>query len=325
MKKKPHIPQSLAGLLSLLLVVGLLLIGVFLINRWDPAHEHIMNKRARVREVRDSLEHAPFVRDSLHAVWAQQKEERAAKRAAWEARQAKWMAEKMLRDSLKIAEQHIEIRLHPFDPNKADSTELVHLGLRPWMARSVVHYREKGGRFRTKEKFRATYGMTDSLFATLEPYIEIVDTFAPAPFYVSRKRDTILCLNAADTASLQMIRGIGKFSAVQIVRYRERLGGFVSPEQLREVERLKDVDSLICHFTADTSLVRKLCINRLSEKVMTRHPYLSFEQAVAICNYRHRKGAIHDEETLLRLREKGEFLFSEDDLKRLRPYISFEE
>ena len=40
------------------------------------------------------------------------------------------------------------------------------------------------------------------------------------------KKDTILDLNHCDTAELQFIRGSGRYTASQIVQYRERLGGF---------------------------------------------------------------------------------------------------
>ena len=42
-------------------------------------------------------------------------------------------------------------------------------------------------------------------------------------------------LNGADTTTLQLLHGIGPVFARRIVRYRERLGGFTSTEQLLEV------------------------------------------------------------------------------------------
>ena len=119
--------------------------------------------------------------------------------------------------------QLTSIILQPFDPNTADSTTLVHLGLRPWMARSVMRYREKGGRFRQKEDFRNVYGMTDSLYAALEQYVQITtDTTLASANILTIKKDTILNLNTADTIELCYIRGIGTYTAKNIVRYRKR-------------------------------------------------------------------------------------------------------
>jgi competence protein ComEA len=42
-------------------------------------------------------------------------------------------------------------------------------------------------------------------------------------------------LNAADSAKLTTIDGIGGAFAKRIIYYRERLGGFIAKEQLKEV------------------------------------------------------------------------------------------
>ena len=39
----------------------------------------------------------------------------------------------------------------PFDPNTADSTQLLRLGLQPWQVRNIYKYRAAGGIYRTKE------------------------------------------------------------------------------------------------------------------------------------------------------------------------------
>ena len=44
------------------------------------------------------------------------------------------------------------------------------------------------------------------------------------------KKDTIIDLNHCDTTDLQFIRGIGRYSAVQIIRYRDQLGGYYTPK-----------------------------------------------------------------------------------------------
>ena len=45
---------------------------------------------------------------------------------------------------------------------------------------------------------------------------------------------------AADTTLLQRIPGIGRYRAAQICRYRERLGGYISTAQLREIGDLPE-------------------------------------------------------------------------------------
>jgi len=332
MKKLP-LSEQLVGLLLIALLIILSVVGFGVLNRRDGARQRKLDEREHSAYVRDSLAHAIAERDSMRAVWAQQRHERDSLRPIWEAERAqreanrlRWAAEKAEREAAREAERNIEIILQPFDPNTADSTTLVHLGLRPWMARSVVHYREKGGRYRQKTDFRKAYGMTDSLYLVLEPYITLPDSLPKQSLQYAQKKDTVLNLNTADTTELQLIRGIGRYTAKRIVDYRRKLGGYVSAEQLRELTpAINGLDSILPHLMADPKAITPLYINRLSTDALMRHAYVSFEQAKAIREYRSRKGAIRSEAVLLTLKEKNRSLFSEADIERLRPYINYDE
>ncbi len=234
----------------------------------------------------------------------------------------------------------VRIHLRAFDPNTADSVTLRELGLPHWMARSVLRYRAKGGKFRTPEAFRKVYGMNDTLFASLRPYIQIDTTrFARRDtirwakdttrfrndstrrrFASHEKRDTILELNSADTASLQFIRGIGRYTAIQIVRYRKELGGYASVDQLREIKNLPTAaDSILPYFTVCPDSIHPIRVNRASVEYLSRHPYLSFTQAKTIYELRRNEVRLT---SIDQIKETG--LFSEEDLSRLVPYLSFE-
>ncbi len=134
------------------------------------------------------------------------------------------------------------------------------------------------------------------------------------------KKDTVLDLNHCDTTELQLLRGIGHFTALQIVRYREQLGGFYSPLQLTD-EPFADyhLDTLLHHFTADTSVIQTINVNRCSTAALQRHPYLRFQQAKAIYTLRRQRIRLHSIDDLRSLPE-----LTEDDLHRLTPYLSFE-
>lgn len=258
--------------------------------------------------------------------------------------------EKASKDSL-----YSEPVLRPFDPNTADSLTLVGLGLKPWQVRNLLQYRRKGGRWQKPDDFARLYGLSDSAFQVLRPYIAI-DTM---PFYREReirrvlrdsarradslfrdslyrskdslrygqrveKKDTILDLNSADTLELQMIRGIGPFVARAIVRRRTELGGFYSPEQLRELAmedvRLRSLDTLTGSFIASPDSIHMLPVNHCSLRRLASHPYLNYTQAEAIYNLRHR---------CLRLKNIHEIrqlpCFSSEDIERLTPYLDFSE
>ncbi len=134
------------------------------------------------------------------------------------------------------------------------------------------------------------------------------------------KKDTILDLNHCDTTELQYIRGIGRYTAVQIVRYREQLGGYYSPEQLTDEPFAKlSLDTLLHHFTADSRDIQLLPVNSLTASELAQHPYLRFEQAKAIYTLRRKYVYLTSLDDLRTLHE-----LSEKDLQRIAPYLSFE-
>ena len=82
--------------------------------------------------------------------------------------------------SAYYATQEREVVLAPFDPNLADSTQLLALGLQPWQVRNIYRYRAKGGVFREPEDFARVYGLTVKQYRELEPYIRISPDYRPA-------------------------------------------------------------------------------------------------------------------------------------------------
>lgn len=224
--------------------------------------------------------------------------------------------------------ERAEIVLQPFDPNVADSVLLCRVGFPSFMARNLIRYRSKGGVFRTPESLKRIYGMTDSLYQTLEPYITIGPDFqhrdtlpwktAPVDSLEMKYAEgTVIELNHADTVQLKRIPGIGRGLARMIVAYRQRLGGFVSVDQLQEIPHLEA--SVNKWFRLDTTGVHRLLVNRYGLDRLRSHPYMDFYKAKAILEYRRKYGKIKGLSQLSLWKE-----FSEKDLKRLAPYLSFE-
>ena len=223
--------------------------------------------------------------------------------------------------------------LFPFDPNTADSTQLLRLGLAPWQVRNIYKYRAAGGIYRQPRDFARLYGLTAGQYRRLEPYIRISDDYRPAaeaypaeprPAYV---RDTTryplklkpgqhVALNTADTALLKRVPGIGSGFARAIVRYRERLGGFYSTAQLMEIGNFPQ--SALPYFTADPSLCRKLNVNRLNLSQLRRHPYIGFYQAKTIIDHRRLHGPLRSLDDLRLYKD-----FPPETIERLRHYIEF--
>ena len=245
--------------------------------------------------------------------------------------------------------------LFAFNPNEADSATLVRLGFAPWMARNLLKYRAKGGRFRRTEDLRKLYGMTEALYTRLAPYVTIpteehTDRYPtkqvpmnkeerrkawsdsareePPSVYLPRTdslytrvekypKGTRIELNRCDTSELKKIPGIGSYTARRIVDYRAKLGGFVRLEQLREIRLNNEV--LEPWFTLDTTAIAPLQVNRLPMKQLLAHPYLNYRQSKAIMQYRERHGTIPSLDVM-----RGWEEFTANELKRVAPYLNFE-
>ena len=224
-------------------------------------------------------------------------------------------------------------KLSAFDPNTADSTLLLSLGLQPWQVRSIYRYRAKGGIYRQPSDFARLYGLTVKQYKELLPYIHISDEYKPAAEVYGRTdavrsgRDTLrypvklqpgqyVTLDDADTASLRKVPGIGRYYASRIVRYRNDLGGYVSVAQLSEIEGIPE--AALSYFRVTGGAVRKLNLNRLTLNELKHHPYINFYQARRIIDYRRLKGPLHGIDDLRLLKD-----FSQRDIERLCPYVEF--
>ena len=220
----------------------------------------------------------------------------------------------------------------PFDPNTADSTQLLRLGLRPWQVRNIYKYRQKGGVYRKKEDFARLYGLTVKEYRELEPYIRISSDYTtPASALLGEEeryeRDTLkypiktevpqsVNLNTTDTMLLRKVPGIGEAFARRIVRYGQRLGGYVSPEQLREIEDFPE--SAIPYFVVQQPHTQKINLNKLTLNQLQRHPYINFYQAKAITEYRRLRGPLQSLQDLKLLKD-----FPPEAIQRLEPYVEF--
>ena len=119
-----------------------------------------------------------------------------------------------------------------------------------------------------------------------------------------------------------------RYTARQIVRYRKQLGGYVSPEQIREIEELQhaNLDSVLSHLWAETDSVQRLPVNTASVKRLQAHPYLSFEQAKVLYELRRTKIRLTGIEDLdVLVTSDSAAIFTQEDIKRLQPYLSFEQ
>ena len=160
-----------------------------------------------------------------------------------------------------------------FDPNTASEDELCRLGFSPKQARSIINYREKGGKFRRPEDFAKSFVVSDSIYRRLKPFIDI----------------PLLDLNLADSAAFDALPGIGGWFASKMVEYRTRLGGYSYKEQLMDIWKFdqEKFDALADLVTVSPEYMTPYPLWTLPADSLRRHPYIrNYETARAIVMFR---------------------------------------
>ncbi len=109
-----------------------------------------------------------------------------------------------------------------------------------------------------------------------------------------RKKPKLIEINSADSIALDELPGIGLVFARRIIKYREMLGGYAYPGQLKEVYGMDSarLTGFIKLIRVDTSSLRKLDLNKATFKELLAHPYLEYDQVKAIVKFRDKKGLI---------------------------------
>lgn len=237
--------------------------------------------------------------------------------------------------------EKLQGKLFNFNPNTIDATKLDSLLLPAGVKQNLLKYRNKGGSFYKVDQFRKIYGMNDSIFDAVKPYIQIeaspkrniktrqinnkvdpveeIDSVKPQKVVQPKKWDPqTLEINKATPDELIKLQGIGPVFSERIVKYRNLLGGFVSFEQLHEVYGLEPetIENILPYLTLDTSLVTQLNINFIEAAQLVKHPYINWDLANALVDFRSKNGFIDEIHTL-----QNNTVLNESNIQRIFPYL----
>lgn len=237
------------------------------------------------------------------------------------------------------------VALAPFDPNALTAAGWEARGVPHFVAGRIVKYRDAAGGFRAKAQIQKMYGLEDSVYQRLAPFMQLPDAlpargerpayaaggpgkfppFASTSKFPSKpKHLQPFDLNAADTTQLMQIRGIGAGRAKWVVQYRNQLGGYVRAEQLGEVFVLRDapdlVDSLRKYTFVRPGFAPQLVhVNTASFDELYLHPYIRKGLARLIVAYRKQHGPYRQAEDLKQIPT-----LKADDWEKLRPYLRYD-
>jgi competence protein ComEA len=247
----------------------------------------------------------------------------------------------------------VQKELFYFDPNTIEAGDWQRLGLPDHLIRTILHYIERGGRFRDAEDLKKMYGLHAEDYQRLLPFVRIVkerDHFVSRPsnegkhaseftdaiktdsiysarlsgvsgrsaFSYTGKKMEITDINQADLAAWSRLPGIGEKLAARIIHFREKLGGFFQVDQVGETFGLPDSTfQKIKPFLRLTngSWIR-IDVNSATKEVLESHPYIRWPLARAITEYRLQHGVYHSVDELLQIATMDSI-----KLEKLRPYL----
>lgn len=219
--------------------------------------------------------------------------------------------------------------MQTFNPNEVSKNTLIAMGIPEKTANNWTRFLASGGSFRKPEEMQKIYGLSQEDYERLLPYAEVTDNPAqdniaaaenfPQPYEdVSAK--VVIDINQASAEEWQQLRGIGPAFSKRITNFRDKLGGFQSVQQVSETYGLPDsVFQKIVLQLRPSPILRKLKINSATVEELATHPYLRFNDARMIVNYREEHGAYTNAADLDKL-----YGLEESTKQKIKPYLSFE-
>jgi len=221
-----------------------------------------------------------------------------------------------LQTEIDKAKQETEIdspKMYPFNPNFITDFKGYKLGMSTQEIDRLLAYRKTNKYVNSAQEFQAITKVSDSLLSIISPYFKFPDWVKNKKEFKTNskqnfeKKETtvILDINQATQEDLKKIYGVGDGLSERILKDKEKLGGFVSMEQMNDVWGLSPevIVQLNEHFKIKTSpIIKKININTASIKELMQFPYFKYALAKSIVTYRSMNNGITNAEDLTKIK-----------------------
>jgi competence ComEA-like helix-hairpin-helix protein len=187
-----------------------------------------------------------------------------------------------------------------FDPNTASAADWKRLGIRDKTIATIQNYLSKGGHFYKPEDIGKIWGLHEDEVQRMLPYIQITpkennypqQAYEPKNYDKPKYTPSVIDINTADTSALIALPGIGSKLAMRIINFRDKVGGFYKAEQVGETFGLADstFQKIKNRLTLSNSAVKQFNINTATVDELKSHPYIKYNLANAIVQYRTQHG-----------------------------------
>ena len=243
--------------------------------------------------------------------------------------QSKWLANQSVIDSLKLENKNYKQTIYPFNPNFITDFKGYKLGMSVEEIDRLLAYRKQNKFVNSAAEFQAITKVSDSLLNTISPYFKFPDwvnnkksnfkSFDKKEFSKPDKI-SVLDINQATKEDLMKVYGIGDKISDRILEQKQKLGAFVSMEQMSDVWGLSPevIEKLNSSFGVKSNPnPKRININDASVKELSQFPFFRYQLAKDIVIYRTMNGDIKVEDLS---KIKG---FPVDKIKIIALYLEF--
>ena len=247
----------------------------------------------------------------------------------------KWLSLQSKVDQGKINNNRKSTVVYLFNPNFITDYKGYKLGMSVKEIDRLVAFRKQNKFVNSVQEFQAVTQISDSLLRAIAPLFKFPNwvnskknkRFDKTPYPIHNSTFTkadkiiIIDINQATKDDLIKVYGIGDAISDRILKQKDKLGAFVSMEQMSDVWGLSPevVTNLNTHFKVlKLPNVEKVAINDASIKELAQFYYFRYALAKEIVTYRSMNGKIKNIEDLTKI--KG---FPVDKAKIIALYLDF--
>lgn len=238
----------------------------------------------------------------------------------------KWLALQSGIDSLRSVKYKVHPKIYPFNPNFISDYKGYKLGMSVKEIDRLLDFRKDNKFVNSAKEFQDVTKVSDSLLNVIAPFFKFPDwvnhkkdfkeyNYTRNSAFAKKEKLTLIDINQATKEDLIKINGIGEALSIRILTQKEKLGGFVSMDQLKDIWGLSPevILNLNTHFKiSKLPNLNKIDVNNASIKELSQFFYFKYDLARQIVKYRSMNGDFKNIEDLIKINgfpvEKANFI-----------------
>ena len=218
--------------------------------------------------------------------------------------------------------------LFEFDPNTLTFAEWKRLGIQEKTIRTIINYRNKGGKFYKPDDLRKIWGLSKDVADKIVPFVRISATFDQSSQHyfhqqkwVASSAIGVLDINTATVDQFMQIPGLEHSLAYRIINYKENVGGFSCVAQIRNVFGMTDsiYQLILPHVQTQPATLKRININTATYYELSQNPFIRKDVANAIIIYRNQHGLYHQIDDIKKIA-----FITEEIFLQIVPYLKVE-